>query len=269
MENKLVRIVLGGILGKKFGKEWHLNVSSPTEAIRAIDANTKGEFRRYLMEGNGKKLYKIAIQNKNNLLGKEELNNPSGNSDIYILPVVAGKNGKGGGIGKILAAIAIIAITYFTVGAGSTAFAVLSEAGQQAAVATLASYATIGYSIGASLLLSGIAQLLTPVPKFSTSTTDGRGSSIFQGNATAISQGSAVGLVYGRALVAPMPISISFDNIDQSSTTSTSSGGGGGLGGPEGSLGNGYVYTYLDIFTGANGDVTWNPVTPPEYKSAS
>ena len=42
-----MKIYLHGKIGKKFGKEWDLNVTSPNEALRAIDANT-GNFFKYL-----------------------------------------------------------------------------------------------------------------------------------------------------------------------------------------------------------------------------
>lgn len=69
--------------------------------------------------------------------------------------------------------------------------------------------------VGASLILGGISQLLTPTPNFNQDTAgESRGSSLFNGNAAAVSQGGSVGLVYGRALVTPMPVCISFWNQD-------------------------------------------------------
>lgn len=67
-----------------------------------------------------------------------------------------------------------------------------------------------------------------------------RQSQVFQGNSLNVYQGSSVGIVYGRALVAPMPISVSMDNRDIGLY-----GGGGGQtydGGEEGHL-------YAPIFT--------------------
>ena len=49
MENTVRRINLEGELGEKFGKVWHLNVKSPAEAVRAIDAQRKG-FRKYFLD---------------------------------------------------------------------------------------------------------------------------------------------------------------------------------------------------------------------------
>jgi hypothetical protein len=62
--------------------------------------------------------------------------------------------------------------------------------------------------------------MLTPTPNFNQdSDGDGRGSNLFQGNSVVTTQGSAVGLVYGRMMVTPMPVSVAFDNYDQNSTS--------------------------------------------------
>lgn len=182
--------------------EWHLRVSSPAEAIRAIDANTGGALRRYLGGPGAKRYYKIALARKDNLLGLEELQQPTGKGDIYILPTVAGAKSAGA---KILIGAALLALAIINPGAAFVA----AKGGL-----TVLGLATV--SIGASLVLGGITQLLTPTPSFDqNSVGDGRGSNIFGGNAASISQGSSVGLVYGRALVTPMPISLSYTAVDQ------------------------------------------------------
>lgn len=212
----MTNVYLTGKLGQIFGKEWKLDVKSPIEAIRAINANTKGKFLEYIGK-NQDKYFKIGLQKKNNLIDKDELKNRSGSSDIYIMPAIKGSNS---GVGKILAGIIILVAAFYT---GGTALAFL-----QVPLA----------SAGASLVLGGIVQLLTPVPNFdqnSGGNEDGRQSTLFQGNASTIFQGGAVGLVYGRALVAPMPISLSINNNDTDATASTTVGsveqrelGGGG-----------------------------------------
>ena len=212
----MTNVYLTGKLGQIFGKKWVLDIKSPAEAVRAINANTKGKFVEYL-EKNKNKYYKVALQKKDNLINPEEIRNRSGNNDIYIMPTIKGSNS---GFGKILAGIAFLVITYYTFGAGSGAAAGLFGM-------TASETAVIGYGIGASLVLGGITQLLTPVPSFdqnSGGNEDGRQSTLFQGNASTIFQGGAVGLIYGRALVAPMPISLSINNSDTDATASTTVG---------------------------------------------
>jgi predicted phage tail protein len=213
----MTTIYLTGRLGQLFGKEWKLDVFSPAEAVRAININTKGKFRDYL-EKNKNKFYKIAVQNKKNLLDKEELENRSGHSDIYVMPALKGSSS---GIGKILAGVALIALTFVTFG-GTAPLLAGGFLGLSASSAL-----TIGIGLGASLILGGITQLLTPTPNFNTNPGDNsedRQSTLFQGNAASIYQGGSVGLIYGRALVAPMPICISAGTADVSTTASTSIG---------------------------------------------
>ena len=208
----MVNIFLTGKLGILFGKKWTLDVKSPAEGLRAIDVNLKGKLREYLNGEGAKKYYKVAIQKKDNLLGKEEIGNPSGQGDIYIMPTIRGANSGGG---KILFGIALIAAAFITGGAsiGISGALLTSQVGAY----------TLG--IAASLILGGVMQLLTPVPKISESPDSSqKTSNIFQGNSSAISQGGAVPIVYGRALISPMPVCISLTNTDQVTSQSTDIG---------------------------------------------
>lgn len=205
----LTTIHLGGKLGQLFGKRWDLMVKSPAEAIRAIDVNLKGKLRQYLAKEGAKKFYKVAVGKKDALLDKNELNNRSGHSPIYIMPAAKGANS---GLGKVLAGVAIIAAIALTGGFAAGGWAMASGGG-------LGGWGVVAVGMSASLILGGITQMLTPTPNFNQNAegdSRGDGSTFFQGGSTAISQGGAVGLVYGRALVTPMPISISTNNTDRS-----------------------------------------------------
>jgi predicted phage tail protein len=201
----MVNIYLTGKLGRLFGEKWTLDVKSPAEAMQAIDVNLRGKLRQYLAGEGALKYYKVAVQKKNNTLLREEIKNPSGKGDIYIMPTIKGR-GDNAGAKILIGAIFIIA-----------AFA--SGGATLAASGFLGGFAPIVAGIGVSLVLGGITQLLTPTPSFNAgSATDQKQSSLFQGNATAISQGGAVPIVYGRVLVSPMPISVSNNSYDQPST---------------------------------------------------
>ncbi len=257
MEDGMVRIYLGGALGQKFGKQWNLYVRSPAEAIKAININTKGKFKEYLTKQGHNKFYKVCLDNHKNILDRMELGNSVGERDVYIVPVARGRKS---GFGKIIAGIILIAAAYFSGGLSSGA------GGLTAQIASGLVQAGIG------LILGGIVQLLTPVQDFNAnqdaSTT--AGSNIFQGNALAIAQGGPVSLVYGRALVAPMPISIAFNNFDQSPNFGGSNGGsdnnpgdGGRLGGPLDNFPGGTYFPYdvnTDLGTGV---ISYNQSTIP------
>lgn len=235
----LTTIHLGGKLGQLFGKKWELMVSSPAEAIRAIDINLKGKLRAYLSKEGAKKFYKIGVGKKDCLIGKEELHNRSGSSSIYVAPVAKGKSS---GLGKVLIGIAIIASIALTGGFAAGGWAMAASGGG------LGIFGTALVGISASLILGGITQMLTPAPSFDNNPEGGetRGSNLFGGNASAITQGGAVGLVYGRALVTPMPVSISFDNKDQSISSAAVT------------IEDGY-----EITRGEGGVIQYNPITQP------
>lgn len=246
MDTELTRIYLGGALGNKFGHEWNLYVSSPSEAIKAINVNTGGKLREYLSKQGQKKFYKVSLGNKRNSISRAELGNRSGTRDIYILPTVKGANS---GFGKIIAGIVIIAVAYFSGGFGA------GFGGS-----TFASQIAIGVVYaGVGMVLGGIVQLLTPSQNTNANqdATATAGSNIFQGNATAVFQGLPVALVYGRALVSPLPVSIAFSNFDQSPNFGGSDGGGGSDNNPGGGGGGGGT-----LNSGGFDGGTYFPYTP-------
>jgi len=196
------RIVLGGKLGVLFGEEWRLDVKSPTEALRAIDANLNGKLRAYLGGEGAKGLYRVCVQREDNDLTKEEISHPSGRGDIFVLPAMEGANS---GWGKILTGIALIAIAWWNPFAWNAL--VIGIVG----------------SMGASLVLGGVTQLLTPIPN--NVQTEQKQSFDFQGNATAVYQGGCVPIVYGRMLVPAIPIAIAFNTQDLGTTANISAGG--------------------------------------------
>ncbi len=206
MQRPLVNVYLGGALGKRFGSKWQLAVSSPAEAMHAIDVNTKGEFRRYLWTTGKHRFYKIALQSKDKLIDpRTESRNRSGSSDIYILPTIAGANS---GAGKIIAGVALLALLWWNPAGWFYAAATATSAGG------LTIAGDVALSLGASLILGGISQLLAPHRK-----DDGElNSNNFQGSIAAGVQGGCVPVVYGTALVAPNPISIWFGAVDYNTT---------------------------------------------------
>jgi predicted phage tail protein len=116
------------------------------EAVRYLLVNFAG-----LEAHMGQHDYRILVGGYS--ISEEEISHPIGQNVIRIIPVIAG---AGGGVGKILAGVAIIGLSILT--AGAFGFALGSAAG-------IGTFATIGVGIGASLALSGVSQLLTPVPR--------------------------------------------------------------------------------------------------------
>lgn len=206
----MTNIHLHGMLGRKFGKLWRLDVSSVAEAVRAIDANIGGLLRAYLSTDGREKKYRFRL-GEYNVQDEMELKVSFGSTkDIHIIPVAKGAKSA---LGKILVGVALIGLMIWNPGSFFLA------AGK------LTMWGTIAAGMAGSLVLGGIVQALTPVPNYNTSANDEatRGSTTFQGNSLSVTQGGSVGLAYGRILVSPMPISVSLVNEDVStSTTSTS-----------------------------------------------
>lgn len=191
----LRKIKLYGKLGQMFGREWNLDVKSVGEAVRAIDANTNGEFSKYLIRGDGSKYhYKIAVKKKSNLISKEEISGSFGSGTIYITPSIKGS----GKYGQIIAGVVLIAVSYYMGGFGAGA--------ANGAMGSTAMYGSYIGQVGIALAIGGIAQLLMSSKGESS---DQRNSYLFQGNASTVYQGTSVGIAYGRILVSPMPVCVS------------------------------------------------------------
>lgn len=219
MSAELTTVHLVGSLGKAMGRsEWHLDVKSPAEAIRAIDVNLRGKLREYLSGPARNKFYKIALQKKDNVIDRDEVVNRSGRSTIYIMPTI---NGRNSGVGKILTAIAIIALVAWNPLAG-TMFA--TTATTAAGATTLTAFGAVMAGFGVSMLLGGMAQLLAPTPQGPSANPEQAQSTSFPGNAGAVVQGGCIPVVYGRALVSPIPVAVTTTNND----TSTSAAGTAG-----------------------------------------
>jgi predicted phage tail protein len=206
-------------------EEWHLDVKSVSEAIRAININTRGALETYLAGPAKARLYRIALQKRDNVIDPKEATNRSGRSTIYIMPTIRGRNS---GLGKVLAGIALIALTYGAaagfLGAAAGNFVGAGAFGAIAGgSATLAGTVLMGFGI--SLLLGGISQILTPRPQGPNASPDQNASTTFPGTAAVVTQGGTLPVVYGRALVAPIPIAITTSNNDVSSTAAGTTGG--------------------------------------------
>ena len=207
---KLTTIHLVGSLGRAIGHtKLEMDVFSVAEAVRAIDIVTNGKLSTYLGGPARDKLYRIAIQKRDNVIGKEELHHRSGRSTIYIMPTIRGRNS---GAGKILAGIGILALTYFTGGLGAGLSGWAGAGATATAGASLSFLGTVAVGFGVSLLIGGITQLLTPKPQGPQETAEQAQSTSFAGNATAVVQGGCVPVVYGRALMPAIPISITVSN---------------------------------------------------------
>ena len=226
------KVVLRGELGKQFGRVHHFDLNTPAEAIRALCANFEG-FQQALVTAAERGVGYIVQVGKSAIEELDEIHNPTGQSEeISITPVLAGAGG--GGVGKILAGVALVAAAIvFAPAAGG--FLGIGGAGAITGATgfTLGAAASsaIGF-IGASLILSGTAQLLSPQPAelpgltgatgargnsfdpVNNDPADNRSSYIYNGAVNLTAQGNPVPICYGRMRVGSVVVSAGVSTTD-------------------------------------------------------
>lgn len=212
----LRKIKVYGSLAKFLKRRvFRADVANPAEAVRFLLANFPA-LRSHMSDQH----YKVLVSNNALDIGDqpEQLHYPIGaEEEIKIVPVMAG---AGGGVGKILAGVGLIAAAiilgpvaggFLGLGAG------LSGTASGVAVSGLiggAAATAIG-AIGASLVLGGVAQLISPVPQLGVSAglgetfsgQDPRKSYNFSGIQNVSRQGVPVPIVYGETIVGSVTVS--------------------------------------------------------------
>ena len=193
----LRKLKLYGELAEFIGhKEFEVKVNSISQAVSFLVCNfPKSE--AYIAE----RSYKILVGDYE--VGEDELAHPIGQSDLHFVPVIAG---AGGTTKKILGGAALIGGA-FVLGPAGFITATGTSVTTGVVVAKSAVY------VGASLALSGVADLLTPVPKtpdFS-SEQDPRISFKFSGLQNTSRAGTPVPVVYGEIFTGSVVISAGVD----------------------------------------------------------
>lgn len=188
----MTKIHVKGILGRKFGCFFKINISNAISALKAVDANRPG-FLNELFNLNKKNInyYMICdseyISSSNELLEKRKIQN------IYIIPAIVGS-------GSFVAAGLGFA-------AGSAAYAITSFL-----VNTLVSTAI---SLGVSFLMNSINKQASPPQQNiavggATSVIEAKGKSyVFSNNVNSAEQGSAIPVGYGKMKVSSQILSAS------------------------------------------------------------
>ncbi len=213
----LTEVILEGELGKEFGREWNLCVSSPAEAMRLINANDR-RFAPWIRDNLDKfAAYRIVCENESGLveeLTQETFGNHRKMRRITFYPLDAGAGGHTNWT-QVLEGVAMLVAAYFTYGASTSYFAAGSAGASMTAGA-----ASAMAGIGASMILQGFIVGLTPQPS-----SNNQNSFYFNGPVNTVAQGNPVPIVYGTMLTGSQAISVSL-SVDQmmSSASSASSG---------------------------------------------
>jgi predicted phage tail protein len=184
---QLVEVALLGELGRKFGRKYSFMASSPKDVFSALCHQLNG-FKEYMERAHENGIGFRLVDGDPE--GMDYPNLFMGCRKLIIAPVVSG----GGTIGRILIGVALVALAFIP-GVG-TATSIAIAAGAKAGLTVVGS---LLFSLGTSLVLSGIASLLTP-PVQNPKDTEKKDSYLFDRAAELTTQGNPVPILYGRFL---------------------------------------------------------------------
>lgn len=192
----MTTIKLSGSLAAAFGREHLRQLDSGTtrEAFRAL-ARTLPGFEAFIRAAEAKGLRYAIFRNRRNV-GEEEFE-LSGTQEIRIVPVIAGS--KSGGIFQTVLGAVLIAVGTFAPGVAGTPWGAALQ------------------SAGASMVLGGVVQMLSPQAKglSSSEDPDNKPSYAFGGPVNTIAQGNPVGVLYGKRRIGGAIISAGIHSEDQ------------------------------------------------------
>ncbi len=172
------------------------DVANAAEAVRFLLANFP-QLEPHMSD----QYYRVSVGDYS--LTLDELHDPAGMQEIKIMPVIAGAGGNAG-VTQIILGAALIAFAVVTVGGGIAGLGLGFSAGTAVSIGL----------VGASLIFSGVATLLTPTPQTPTgpdTEKDPRKSFSFSGIQQTSRQGVPVPIVYGETIVGSVVISVGVD----------------------------------------------------------
>ena len=174
-------------------KELEAVINSTADAIRFLVSN----FPK-LEEHMSQRYYRVLVDEYE--IGEEDIQNPIGQSDISIVPVIAG---AGGGLGKTLLGVALIGLAFAV--PGSIAFTKAGITGGALSKGL--------FGIGAALTLTGVSQMLFPLPELPdfSNEEDPRISFSFSGVQNTSRAGTSHPIVYGEIVTGSVVISAGID----------------------------------------------------------
>ena len=201
----LRKLKLYGELAEFVGhKEFEIQVNSLGKAVSFL-VNNFPQVEKYM----NPQYYQVKVGNY--AVDKDEIHHPIGQEDIHIVPVIAGA-GRGV-LGKVLLGAALIGGAFLTGGVSFT-FVPVPYANAGAISGITGSF--IGKAavyLGASLVISGVAEMLFPLPtpKEFKSEQDPQLSFSFSGTQNTSRAGTPVPIVYGEIVTGSVVISGAVD----------------------------------------------------------
>ncbi len=196
----MVKIELGGVLGKTFGKTHQRLISTTSESIRALCCTIPG-FEQFLNTSKARGLTYAVFRGKKNI-GEDDLGFPATEDVIRIVPVVIGS--KRGGLFQTIFGAVLVAAAVFMSGGIGAAFAAGGMTGFMA-------------TTGAAMMLGGVIQMLSPQPGGLAMKDQGENkpSYAFGSPTNTVSQGYPVPIGYGKRRIGGAIISAGIYVEDQ------------------------------------------------------
>lgn len=186
---------------REFGNSFMLNVRSPREAVHALCCMIPG-FRKRLLQDD-QSLYQVLVDDRAVLMHHLEL--PIGGKEIIkIVPVITGAGGS-----KAMSFIGIVVGIILIVFSGPIGGAIggAFNAGTAATAAITSAVSSLGWS----LAITGVSQLLFAPPKAKTADSkespENMPSYAFNGPVNTLQQGNPVPVLYGKLRVGSQVIS--------------------------------------------------------------
>ena len=199
----LKTIKLYGVLGKKFGKEFHLAVESTREAVKALSVQVPG-FEQFMLTAHEQGLTFAVFQDDENI-SEDQIDFETGAKVIKIVPKVIGAGGNGilqTILGAVMIVVGVITQQYWAVG------------------------------MGVGMMIGGIAQMLAPKVDTEDQNQDGnKANKGFGGAVTTIAQGNPVPILYGQREVGGFIVNAGQFAVDTFSSADAGYTGGGSSGG--------------------------------------
>jgi len=205
----MVTIRLLGEAGRRYGRRFQLAVKTPAEALRALCLQIPG-LRQYLLESGEKGIDWRVVTDHAEGLDEDQMLWPM-SKRMVLAPLPAGR----GGVGKIIAGVALVALAIFVLPGALIGVGTLGTIG-------LGAFAAPVGAIGVSLIFGGVAELLTPTPKMpnvkggglggGSSSTSGRdrdeqlNSFAFDKSNANTVQGDVVPVLYGERIIGALPV---------------------------------------------------------------
>ena len=171
-------VQLHGVLAKRFGQFFKLDVQTAREATHAIACQNK-EFKRFMLESDKLGLkFAVFLGRKN--ITENDIDNVTDTDVIHIVPRIVGSGGDSFNWLQVVAGAVLIGVGALTFGSTTATGAALIGAG-------------IGMFVG------GVAGLLMPTVDMSNQDPDGNKANKGFGSAvTTVSQGNPVPILYGE-----------------------------------------------------------------------